>query len=182
MQLKTVSNDIFTIENFWSSAECKNYIDKTEAIGFAPATIDTDLGTRRVESVRNNNRVMLKDPDLAEQLWQRAKEFVPAQMGNSLAYGLNELFRFYRYEPGQQFKKHRDNSYIKSDAEASYYTFMIYLNQDYKGGNTTFNDIAIEPRTGLALVFRHQLEHAGNPVGEGIKYVLRTDVMYRLNQ
>lgn len=62
--------------------------------------------------------------------------------------GLNELFRFYRYEPGQQFRKHRDQSYIRNSKEASYFTFMIYLNDDFKGGTTTFNDITIQPKQG----------------------------------
>jgi prolyl 4-hydroxylase len=30
----------------------------------------------------------------------------------------------------------------------------------------------------MALIFRHEFLHEGRPVLEGIKYVLRTDVMY----
>ncbi|HLP18956.1 MAG TPA: 2OG-Fe(II) oxygenase [Chitinophagales bacterium] len=180
MQLNVVTKDIYTVENFWSAQECEEYIKKTETIGFEPATINTDFGVRRVESVRNNNRVMYKDVELANAIWQRAKDFVPAQTGNSVAIGLNELFRFYKYEPGQQFKKHRDNSFIRNSNEASYYTFMIYLNDGYTGGTTTFNNVEIEPKQGTALIFRHALEHAGTEVETGVKYVLRTDVMYRL--
>jgi hypothetical protein len=181
MILNEVAPDIYTIDNFWTAEQCLHYINQTEQTGFEPATINTDFGVRRVDSVRNNNRVMYKDDALATSIWQQAKDFVPVKRGNSVAYGLNELFRFYKYEPGQEFKKHRDNSYIKNSEEASYYTFMIYLNDDYTGGHTTFNKLSIAPKQGTALIFYHYLEHAGSPVESGTKYVLRTDVMYRLN-
>jgi prolyl 4-hydroxylase len=99
---------------------------------------------------------------------------------NSHAIGLNELFRFYRYQPGQEFKKHRDNSYIRNNKEASYFTFMIYLNDNFTGGATTFKDIVVKPKQGTALVFYHYLEHEGSEVTEGTKYVLRSDIMFRL--
>jgi prolyl 4-hydroxylase len=106
----------------------------------------------------------------------------PKQIGNSKAVGLNELFRVYKYQEGQEFKRHRDQSYIRSNGEASYYTFMIYLNQDYEGGETVFGDLSIEPKQGMALVFLHNLEHEGSPVKRGIKYVLRSDVMFLLEE
>jgi len=180
MILNEVAPDIYTIDNFWSTEQCNQYIALAEDIGFEPATINTDFGVRRIEHVRNNNRVIYKDDALANTLWLKAKDLVPAKRGNSIAYGLNELFRFYKYQPGQEFKKHRDNSYIKNSDEASYYTFMIYLNDNYTGGHTTFNKLSIAPKQGMALVFYHYLEHSGSPVESGTKYVLRTDVMYRL--
>ena len=57
---------------------------------------------------------------------------------------------------------------------------MIYLNDNYQGGETSFNDVIIKPKQGMALIFQHDVEHAGNPVTQGAKYVLRTDIMYRL--
>jgi len=57
---------------------------------------------------------------------------------------------------------------------------MIYLNDDFKGGETKFNDLIVAPKKGTALIFYHYLEHEGSEVIEGTKYVLRTDIMYRL--
>ena len=57
---------------------------------------------------------------------------------------------------------------------------MIYLNDNFKGGETKFNDLVIAPKKGSALLFYHYLEHEGAEVIEGIKYVLRTDIMFRL--
>jgi hypothetical protein len=119
---------------------------------------------------------------LASELWEQVKPMAPQQKGNSFAIGLNELFRFYRYDVGQQFRKHRDQSYIRNDKEASYYTFMIYLNDQFQGGSTTFNHLEVKPCQGAALIFEHQLEHSGSEVQEGVKYVLRTDIMFRVDQ
>lgn len=180
MELRKITDEIFVIDNFWTKEQCEAFIAKSEAIGYEAATIITERGPRLVESVRNNNRVLYKDYELAENIWQDMKPFAPVLLGKSIAIGLNELFRFYRYEPGQQFRKHIDQPYIRNEKEASYYTFMIYLNDDYEGGATTFHKININPSQGMALIFLHKLEHAGSEVTKGIKYVLRTDIMYRL--
>lgn len=182
MQFNTLTNHIFTIDEFWSADECNQFILKSEQIGYEPAAIDTEKGQKVVAHVRNNNRVLYKDLALAIHLWKQVKPFAPKQIGNSSAIGLNELFRFYKYQPGQEFKKHRDQSFIRNSAEASYYTFMIYLNDNYSGGETTFNNLTIVPKTGTALIFLHDLEHEGSAVTQGTKYVLRTDIMYRLEE
>ncbi|MGK0390517.1 MAG: prolyl 4-hydroxylase [Maribacter sp.] len=56
---------------------------------------------------------------------------------------------------------------------------MVYLNKNMKGGETRFIESTIQPKIGKALIFRHGLVHEGCPVLEGVKYVLRTDIMYR---
>lgn len=64
--------------------------------------------------------------------------------------------------------------------ECSERTFMIYLNDDFTGGQTAFYefDVDVAPRLGMALVFQHRLLHEGCTVRSGVKYVLRSDVMY----
>ena len=180
MQLTNLTDNIFTIDNFWTQRECEDFISKSEAIGYEPATIETEKGQKVVEAIRNNNRVIYTDTHLANDIWRQLEPFAPKQIGNSKAVGLNELFRFYKYQAGQEFKRHRDQSYIRSDIEASYYTFMIYLNDNYQGGETTFNNLTIQPKQGTALIFLHDLEHEGSSVRQGVKYVLRTDIMFRL--
>jgi predicted 2-oxoglutarate/Fe(II)-dependent dioxygenase YbiX len=182
MQKHTLTDYIFTIDGFWTHKECDDFIAKSEAIGYEAATVETESGQKIVTAVRNNNRVIYRDYELADLLWQQLQPFAPTQIGYSKAAGLNELFRFYKYESGQEFKRHKDQSYIRDDGEASYYTFMIYLNENYDGGETTFNNLSIQPKKGLALVFLHNLEHEGKAVKSGVKYVLRTDIMFRLEE
>ncbi|MFK7786734.1 MAG: 2OG-Fe(II) oxygenase, partial [Crocinitomicaceae bacterium] len=131
-------------------------------------------------TVRNNERLLDMNTERAEDYWDRLREFHPPILGNSRAIGLNELFRFYKYNATQRFKRHRDGSYVRNEEEFSAYTFMIYLNDDYLGGETSFNDVVVEPKKGTALIFRHELKHEGKPIINGVKYVLRSDIMYQL--
>ncbi|MBI1184485.1 oxidoreductase, 2OG-Fe(II) oxygenase [bacterium] len=173
------SNQITEIEGFWNSEQCDELIARSEEIGFEPATVQTESGQKLVEHIRNNQRILFSDIILAESIWHQANRFVNAELGNSVAVGLNELFRFYKYEPNQEFKRHRDQSYIRSEFESSFYTLIIYLNDGFIGGETIFNGLKIKPKKGNCLIFFHDLEHEGAKLISGIKYVLRTDIMYR---
>ena len=55
---------------------------------------------------------------------------------------------------------------------------MIYLNEDFEGGETAFEHTVVRPRLGSALLFFHAILHEGREVTRGQKYVLRSDVMY----
>ncbi len=181
MKITTHSPHIWTIEDFLTAAECDDYIAFSEAKGYNEASIITEKGTKVVKTVRNNSRIIFIDENLAERMWKRVGPFI-RPIGNSVPVGLNEMFRYYKYEPGQSFKKHTDQSFIRNDVEASYYTLLIYLNDDFTGGDTRFNEIAISPAKGSALIFLHALEHSGSTVKKGMKYVLRTDIMFKLGQ
>jgi prolyl 4-hydroxylase len=181
MELIEKSDNIFLVYNFLSPSQCSDYIKFSEQIVYEEALVETEKGFKCVEGTRNNDRILYTNLELAEQLFATARPFIPTEIGKSKAVGLNELFRFYRYTSGQKFKSHQDQSFIRNEHEASYYTFMLYLNDDFEGGATIFENCAIEPKQGSLLIFLHQLTHEGSEITKGIKYVLRTDVMYQLN-
>jgi hypothetical protein len=130
-------------------------------------------------------RVMVDDEVLAARLFQRVRPFLPERIDEWVAAGLNERFRFYRYDVGQTFTPHYDGSFRRNDGEESKLTFMVYLNDDFSGGTTDFLTeggnvwLRVQPRLGMALVFEHFQLHEGTSPKSGRKYVLRTDVMYR---
>lgn len=176
--------DIFVARQFLSRSECASWIALSEASGFRPAPIHTPSGPQRVAEVRNNERLIRDDPELARLWWARCRNLQLQSFGRWRAVGLNERFRFYRYRQGQQFAIHRDGSYRRSADEMSWMTLMVYLNEDFDGGETRFyplnaEPLTIRPQTGMALVFMHDRAHEGAPVLRGNKYVLRTDIMYR---
>jgi len=181
MEKHAYTPDIFTLPNFLSQEECTALIEKSEAIGYEEATVDVGGGVQRmIKGVRNNERVLYKEPSYATFIWNRLKAFAPEGRDNRIAIGVNELFRFYKYSPGQRFKMHKDGSFERNRFEASQYTFMIYLNEAYTGGETIFaSGEIIRPETGTALVFHHPLRHEGALLEAGVKYVLRTDIMYK---
>jgi hypothetical protein len=85
----------------------------------------------------------------------------------------------------------------------SFFTFHLYLNgngetsdaslsenDQLDGGATTFHShnlmrkYDVFPKTGRVLIFQHRnLWHSGNDVVRGMKYTMRSDIMYkRLNK
>jgi prolyl 4-hydroxylase len=175
-----IHQNILIIPAFLSPEECDGFIRQSEQSGYEAATIETEKGTKLITEVRNNERVLYRNEGLATELWNKLSGYAPSTLGNSEAIGLNELFRFYKYGPGQKFKRHIDESYIRNEEEASYFTFMMYLNDSYEGGETVFDDVTIKGEKGMGLIFLHALPHKGKEVLSGVKYVLRTDIMYRL--
>jgi len=134
MKKEILGYHISAMDNFLSEEDCARYINMSEEKGYEKAGVNTEKGTVIVETVRSNNRILFKDEQMAGDIWGKIQDHVPARIGNSYAIGLNELFRFYKYEPGQQFRRHTDESFIRNESEASYYTLLIYLNEDYEGG------------------------------------------------
>jgi hypothetical protein len=173
-----ISDEVFTVSGFLSLAECDSYVAFSESCGFGEAPINTSFGPAMIKDVRNNSRVLVDIPSLAQFVWERAKLYAPATLAGQRAVGVNERFRFYRYDPGQTFRWHRDGYFERDNRERSRLTLMIYLNDDFEGGQTRFEHTVIQPRKGMALCFAHRLLHEGAEVKRGRKYVMRTDVMY----
>lgn len=177
---------VFVVHDFLSEAECSNLIERSESLEYQLGTVGGEV----VQDFRNNDRVILDDPDLAAKMFLRARPYLPIEIDDNVLAGFNERWRFYRYQPGQTFKPHRDGSFERLDAwEASELTFMIYLNDRMTGGETRFYEnmeqalrrspyLSVRPKTGMLLVFIHRIIHEGAVVESGRKHVLRTDVMY----
>jgi hypothetical protein len=140
MKKLTLNEEIFVVENFLTEAECDALIQQSESLGYEAAKVQIDGGQTLMTQVRNNERILFENKELAEKLWQKAKPFLPMQKGVYEAIGLNEMFRFYKYSVGQRFKMHKDGSYVRNENECSWYTFMIYLNDDFEGGDTEFQN------------------------------------------
>jgi predicted 2-oxoglutarate/Fe(II)-dependent dioxygenase YbiX len=181
-------NRIFVIYDFLTTEECQSFISRSEKEGYNDATITTRAGFVMDKEIRDNARLIVDDVPLADQLWQRARQFLPGRDDDWRAVGVNERFRFYRYDPGQKFAPHFDGCHRRGNGEQSHLTFMVYLNDDFSGGETKFYDdeqkprVSVRPKCGMALLFIHWQLHEGAPVVTGRKYVLRTDVMYTLEE
>ena len=92
--------------------------------------------------------------------------------------GLPKDLRFYKYRPGELFRRHKDGPWSEGGL-TSQLTFLIYLNEGFSGGSTDFDGFSINPTEGDALFFIHDTWHCGAEVTHGEKYVLRSDVFYR---
>jgi len=182
---------IYTLRNLLSPQECKGIIQAAEGIGFQEAglAIAQDV-YRKKSSTRSNERVLIEDRAMAQQLWGRMQHLVDPKFDNHVASGLNWRFRIYKYAPGDRFAPHVDERMALPNGGTTLFTFMVYLNENLTGGETTFFDRrrkgsrklninrVIAPKTGMALAFDHLLFHEGSVVRSGLKYVLRSDLIY----
>ncbi|MCA9066176.1 MAG: 2OG-Fe(II) oxygenase [Planctomycetaceae bacterium] len=173
---------ILTIRDVLSQAECESLIRRIESLNPEVATINTVAGACVDRDVRNNDRVIFKDQALADMLFERIRVMAPPEIHGKSLVGANEMFRCYRYKAGMRFAPHADGAFVRNHNEQSYYSFLVYLNDSFKGGATTFitePEVAIQPETGLGLLFQHPIIHEGSVVVTGVKYVARSDLMYR---
>lgn len=165
--------------------ECRHMIARAEAIGFAEADISYAAGAKMNKDYRNNSRVLLTDEEIRLKLEDALVPYAPKVMpGQRKLAGVSTHFRVYKYEPGQQFKKHRDGNQVYDNGIALI-TILVYLNEAGQGGETLLSDrslpglVTVYPKTGRVLMFDHALMHSGEPLVAGLKYVLRTDILYR---
>ena len=173
-----VASGIYTIPQFFSPEQCLLHIRNSESLGYDAATITTGQRVVLDQNVRNNTRVIIDDQQLATTLWLKLQAHITPFMDGCQAIGLNERFRYYRYDPSQKFAGHVDSPFLRANGEKSKLTFMVYLNDEFAGGETAFSESIISPVQGMALLFRHELFHEGCAVTSGRKYVLRSDVMF----
>jgi len=174
----------FQLFHVLSIEECQDLIARTEQAGYKAL-----VGYQT--SYRSNWRVIIELPEVADILFQRVKAFLPLEVkllhppGTWQCLGLNYRFRFCRYKPTQLFAAHRDGDFVVSPTEKSLLTFMIYLSDNEQGGSTNFLypdgkvKKKIPPKPGMVLIFDHNMFHEGAKLEGGLKYLMRTDIMYK---
>lgn len=175
------------IDDVLTSKECDALIARIDGLSPAVAPITTSRGFEMRPDVRNNERVIFDDVELAADLYRRLAGAIPVELREhdglllGRAVGLNERFRGYRYSPGHRFAPHFDGAFQRNARECSELTLLLYLNGGFLGGATRFCDweVSVVPKRGQVLLFQHAMRHEGCAVDEGRKYVLRTDVMYQ---
>ncbi len=193
----------FLLRDVLSRDECRQLLGASEAMGYEP---DEPAGGSR--SVSAHNFFWLADEQLLEQLFRRCLPFLPRELGGCRLAGLNARWRFYRYVPGVIYRPHIDGAWPGSGMRNGRYeydafggeqrsrlTFLVYLNEGFTGGCTTFflsspeegvlHGFPVQPLQGSVLCFPHgdtagSLLHEGSAVLRGSKYIIRTDVLYTL--
>lgn len=188
-----------------SPNECKAIIAAGESVNFLP---DAPLREDGDVSILAHNFYWVVDQPFHDTLWARIAPFVPSSMGGRLVRGLNRRFRVYRYVPGAEYRCHidgawppsgilPDDTYVydnspKDKKQSSLFTFLIYLNDEFEGGETTYflpsakegtlNAYPVRPVMGAVAIFPHgdttAVLHEGTGVRKGAKYVIRTEVEY----
>ena len=185
-----LSDYMICCDSFFTYDECNKWIDFAISKGFEkvshPATKDI--------AYRNHYRIQYNDENTASKIFQRIYQILPDSMkyiDNKKASGCSDNIRIYMYdssEPNQSFGLHIDES-NNHNGKVSKCTVLIYLSE-VEGGRTLFYSGSgkslklvnfIEPLVGRLLIHGHGhrcLLHEGEVVKNGIKYCLRTDILY----
>ena len=185
---RSLPDESFLLKDLFSETECRALIRAAESaahFGF----------TNYQKEYRGNLRLTTMDSSLADIAWSRIKKFVPETVTFEgvewIAIGLNECWRLAKYFPGDKFARHFDSSFERNPDETSFYTVNAYMNSDFTGGATRFFDelrsgtevASVQGTVGSCLIFRQPpgalIAHDGEEVTGGLKYLFRTDVLYR---
>jgi hypothetical protein len=173
---------IWTVDDVLTAGECAAMVAGIEG---APGLVLADNPL-----YRDQDRVIVDDPAFTIDLFTRLRPSLPAHFGPLVLEGLNPRTRRYRYRPGQRFAPHTDHWYQPDRLRTTLVTVLVYLNDDFEGGETRFYEEhlasadgavpeqTIAPRRGRVALFQHKIRHEGCPVLAGTKYALRTDVVY----
>lgn len=168
--------------------DCRELISRVNRKGYTPALLNIGGGKQRLApDVRDGFRAIVDSPKLAAWLFEVLQPFLPQVWDGQPLADLNERCRFLCYTPGQQFDRHFDGSYERPSGELSRVTVQLYLHDVpvENGGATAFLfdrgslKIPCQPRAGSVLLFSQEdLEHEGSRLLRGLKYTMRSEIMY----
>lgn len=192
------------LRNLMSREECRDVVEQAERFGLRNCGYNP--------RIRITDRVSIMGEDLAAVLFERLRPYVSdveitrcgtnkmplgirddAKVGWWTPVGLNPCFRVCRYEPGGFFLPHHDGGFEYDADNISLKTVMVYLNDDFEGGQTNFysqsqrhysdpdsSKVIYElcPEVGSCVLFNHWLVHDGGELHSGVKYILRSELMY----
>lgn len=168
---------IHSLPGLLSAAECDLLADLSEPRARPALIFHEGQGRFVADPIRDSDAAAF--PILAE--WPAIHAInrrLARASGTDIAQG--ETLQVLRYRPGQQYRAHLDA--VPGLANQRVLTLLVYLNDDYEGGETHFTRLALSHRgrKGDGLLFANCMadtrpdplsEHAGLPVRSGIKRI-----------
>jgi predicted 2-oxoglutarate/Fe(II)-dependent dioxygenase YbiX len=201
----------FQLLKLLSTSECQTLIQLSEELGYLE-----DAAVSLPREIRHNDNVTWVTDEATDKLiYQRAAALLEDRLGIFAGHkplGINARFRFYRYGEGDFFKRHTDGAWpgsrvVNGDLIGNAYSdryslmsFLIFLNEDFEGGETRFfvnadnpmhparhgepaNAVDVRTPAGGVLCFPHGTHpmhciHSSEPITHGVKYIIRTDLLF----
>jgi hypothetical protein len=160
------------LKNFITESERRHIM--REAVGKLEASSISHNKTVD-ESIRKSETAWLSREDpVVRAVMSRCLKYTDRPLGNC------EKLQVVRYKPGGHYKPHQDA--FKDDENMRIYTFILALNDGYRGGETVFPNLkkSYKLNAGDALFFdtvnnynfiTSKALHGGNPVKSGDKWI-----------
>ena len=142
------------VDEFLTEAECSKLIDLATARGYESTEETIQLGGRKGRTNNKNiinisGRCVISSETFADKLWARLAVSSSMQPVKALLkqsnpgwtpVGLNSVFRFLRYGPGDYFRPHRDSHFVPEVMDerhgrvTSFQSLLLYLDAPDSGG------------------------------------------------
>jgi prolyl 4-hydroxylase len=177
--------ELIEIQNFLTEEECDEIIKMSEPLLADSHVYDSD----------NDN--VQKESRISKQCWfnddrHKLIEYISNKCANATSTNktCQEQLQVVKYTEGGFFNPHFDPCVgdakfcerMNKGSGHRKYTVLIYLNDDFEGGETEFPDLGIKiyPQKGKAVIFKSvdeegniikESKHGGNSVTKGEKWV-----------
>ena len=165
---------IYQERNAVSPSVCRDYVQQGDRVGWSPTNIsELDPSFSRSHAVINVD---------AQTLFAAVRHIAPPTLDEMHIVSLAEQrTQLMRYREGEYFGVHTDAPFVAQDGAITKLSLVLYLNDDYAGGETIFPDLGLEvrPEVGKILLFPPDLSHMSKPISRGMKYIIRSEVLYR---
>lgn len=169
--------DVSYFSGFLSIAECKHVAASVIDILTPASVIDPVSGNAIQNPIRTSDAAVI-GPTREDLVLRAINLRIAAASATQVEQG--EALTVLRYRQGQQFRLHSDA--IAGAENQRVATMLLYLNDDFSGGETVFPDLelTIRPRAGDGLLFSNvdsagktepRMRHAGAPVRLGTKWL-----------
>lgn len=185
----------FVLDGVLTEADCERLIAGAESAGFERASRNAIFAGKR-------QRAVVQDGGAAAALYEAIRPFLdavtveastpmyvcgPGSAGPGVydPVGVSDILRFSKYDPGDAFATHYDSVYAPEDGVTGLHTILLYLSTCGGGETKLYRDVDdhsglnVVSVPGRALVFHHHTLHEGLAVSSGVKYVVRTEVVFR---
>lgn len=176
---------VATIDGLLNAEECRLLVATAESRLQRSQTVDPETGLPLPLQIRTSSDASL-DPILEDVALRCVQLRMASAAGVPLSHA--EHLTVLRYEPGQEYRPHRDYrpaGSIERDVPQAgnrLRTICVYLNEVEAGGETQFpvSGLKVAPRPGRAVIFDNLREdgspdvdslHAGLPVERGVKWL-----------
>ena len=162
-----VDNMVF-IEELLTEYECEELMNKAKIL------------LSEYEDGTGLDRIRAKESHLAATVDEKLRDkietipWIPSdRFGETFTHC---QFFFTRYLNGGQIGPHIDGNRTAGEHQ-SVATILLYLNEDFQGGETCSATWKVKPVAGSALILKQDVKHWGLPVKNGAKYIMRSDIM-----
>jgi prolyl 4-hydroxylase len=178
-ELLSEEPEVRLFPKIFSPAECDYLINVAMPVLRPSVVVDPQTGGQVPNPIRTSTAAAFPFVDENPAIHALNRRLAAAS-GTDVRAG--EPLQVLRYAPGEQYRQHSDALPEVGASQQRVLTFLVYLNEDYEGGETAFPAAGLRVRgnTGDGLLFRNaspngvpdpRAVHAGLPVTSGAKLI-----------